>query len=336
MTEMLQEPVTDASAWVGSEIREREDLIYRLSDEEIGELDAALRSVQGRGLDVYSVTREDFLLSGLRKTLDGLLQELSRGRGFLLIRGFPRERYTQEECGIIFWGIGTYFGDAVSQNAQGDLLGHIRDTGREIGDPSVRGYQTRIRLPYHTDGSDVVGLFCDQTARKGGLSTLISSVAVHNRFLERRPDLLELMYQPFYYDRRGEVAKGQKPYYASPVYSCFKGDVSCRYIHGYIESSQRFQEVPRLTPEQREALALMDELTEDEDLRLAIQLEPGDMEFANNYTILHARTAFEDWPEPERKRHLFRLWLSIPGFRELAPAMGGGSRRGIAKTEDDA
>jgi len=336
MTETRREPITDASAWVGSEISERDDLIYRLSDEEVQELDAALRSVQERGLDALRVTRDDFELAGFAKTLVRMREELAHGRGFLLIRGFPRERYTTEECGIVFWGIGTHLGQAVSQNAQGDLLGHIQDTGREIGDPSVRGYQTRVRLPYHTDGSDVVGLFCDQTARKGGLSTLISSVAVHNRFLERRPDLLELMYHPFYYDRRGEFAEGQKPYYASPVYSYFKGDLSCRYIHGYIESSQRFEDVPRLTPEQRDALALMRELTEDEDLRLAIQLEPGDMEFANNYTILHARTAFEDWPEPERKRHLFRLWLSIAGFRELAPAMGGGSRRGIARTGSDA
>lgn len=336
MTELRTEPITDASAWVGAEIKDRDDLIYRLSEAEIAELDAALRAVQARGLDVLEVTCDDFALPQSSRTLVRMRDELARGRGFLLIRGFPRERYTTDECAIIFWGIGTHLGHAVSQNAQGDLLGHIRDTGREIGDPSVRGYQTRIRLPYHTDGSDVVGLFCDQTAKQGGLSTLISSVAVHNRFLERRPDLLEKMYEPFCYDRRGEFAKGQKPYYESPVYSYRKGDLSCRYIHGYIESSQRFEEVPRLTPEQREALALMREITEEQDLPLSIQLEPGDMEFANNYTILHARTDFEDWPEPERKRHLFRLWLHIDGFRELAPVMGGNSRRGIQKIQSEA
>ncbi len=339
MTEMLKEQVTDASAWIGADMQKRDDLIYPLSDREVGELVAALRSVQERGLDALQVTRDDFVLPGFSKPLADMLDELNHGRGFLLIRGFPRSDYTEEECGIVHWGIGTHFGKAVSQNARGDLLGHIRDTGRDIMDPRVRGYQTRIGLPYHSDGSDVVGLFCLETARQGGVSTVLSSVTVHNRFLERRPDLLDVLYQPFAFDRREEVGEGEKPYFSVPVYTYYDGLLSCRYIRGYIQSAQRFAEVPRLTGKQREAFDLMDEIIAGDDMNVSVRLQPGDMEFANNYTILHARTAFEDWPEPERKRHLFRLWLTVYGGRKLPadlggpPAADGFGRGGITRTQ---
>ncbi len=328
MIEILREPVTDTSAWVGADLQDRDDLIYHLSNAEVGELEDALRSVQKRGLDVYDVTRDDFVLPELSKTLIDLLEELNYGRGFLLIRGIPRQDYSEDECGIIHWGIGTHFGLAVSQNAQGDLLGHIRDTGSDIRETHVRGYQTRADLPYHTDGSDVVGLFCLQTAMEGGESTVLSSVTVHNRFLERRPDLLEVLYQPFYYDRREEVASGQKPYYEIPIFSYYEGLLSCRYIRGYIQSAQRFSEVPRLTAEQREALDLLDEIIAGEDMPVRFRLEPADLEFANNYSALHARTTFEDWPELERKRHLLRLWLTVYDGRKLAGQISGGVGRG--------
>lgn len=339
MPEMLLKRITDASAWIGSEMQQRDDLIYQLSDGEIGELVAAMREVKKRGLDVLQVTRDDFVLPGFGETLAEMLHELNHGRGFLLIHGFPRGDYTEEECGIVLWGIGTHFGRAVSQNAQGDLLGHIRDTGGKLSDPRVRGYQTNAALPFHSDGSDIVGLFCLETAKEGGRSSVISSMAVHNRLLEMRPDLLEVLHQPFCYDRRGEAAGGQKPYYEAPVFGYQDGTLSCRYIGGYIQSAQRLEGVPRLTSKQLEALALMDELTEAEEMRISVQLEPGDMEFASNYTVLHARGAFEDWPEPERKRHILRLWLAVDHPRSLPPALGGRqARNGITpsgKTRGD-
>lgn len=335
MTEMLMEQISDTSAWIGAEMQKRDDLIYQLSDQEIDELVAAMRTVQERGLDVLQVTKDDFVLPNFHKTLAKMLDELNHGRGFLLIHGFPRSDYTEEECGIVLWGIGTHFGRAVSQNAQGDLLGHIRDTGGKLSDPHVRGYQTCAALPFHSDGSDVVGLFCLQTSREGGLSSVISSVTVHNRFLEERPDLVDELHQPFYLDRRGEIAKGQKPYYKVPVYGYQDGMLSCMYIHGYIQSAQRLEGVPRLTSRQLEALTLMDELTEAEDIGISVQLEAGDMEFASNYTVLHARSAFEDWPEPERKRHLLRLWLAVDDQRKLPPAFGSSAAQNGIRPSDN-
>lgn len=328
MSEMLKEPVKDASAWVGAELQGRDDVIHRLSEPEIAELDRALRSVQESGLDTTSITRDDFVLPVFAATLRGMLNELNHGRGFLLIRGFPRERYSEEECARIYWGLGTHFGHGVSQDKRGSLLGHIRDAGQEITvENTVRGYQTRIALPYHTDGCDAAGLFCLETAMKGGASMLISSVTVHNRFLERRPDLIEELYRPFYYDRRGEIAPGQKPYRSCPIYTWHAGLLSCSYVRGYIQAAQRFPQVPRLTGRAREALDVLDQILDEPDLPLAFQLEPGDMEFANNYSILHSRSAFEDWPEPEKKRHLLRLWLAVYGARDLPDSFRRGGIR---------
>lgn len=325
MSEILRSPVTAASAWVGADLEGRDDLIYRLSDGEIGELDKALRSVEERGLDAHRVTRDDFVLPGFGKTLAAMLEQLEHGSGFLLIRGFPRERYTEQQCGIAHWGVGTHFGRGLTQNSQGELLGHIRDAGREMTvDNTVRGYQTRIALPYHTDAADLVGLFCLHDAKQGGGSSLLSSMTVYNRFLERRPDLIEELYQPFHYDRRGEEAGKQRRYSSTPIYAWHRGNLSCRYVRGYIKAAQRFPEVPRLSARQTEALDLIDEIIDEPDMPIVFKLEPGDMEYANNYVIMHARTAFEDWPEPERRRHLLRLWLNVPDGRELPPGFGRG------------
>jgi hypothetical protein len=169
------------------------------------------------------------------------------------------------------------------------------------------------------DRCDVVALLCLRHAKSGGLSTIVSSMAVHNAMAERRPDLLERLYRPFPIDRRGEVPEGKGPFYEAPVFNEHAGLVSVLYSRLHIGSSQRFPEARRLTPEDHEALDMLGELAADPELRLDMNFTPGDVQFLHNHTILHARSAYEDWPEAERKRHLLRLWLSPPGERPLPP-----------------
>ena len=218
-----------------------------------------------------------------------------------------------------YWGIGAYFGNARSQNAKGHLLGHVRDLGLATSDPNVRTYQTTERQHFHTDSCDIVGLLCLKTAKSGGLSSLTSSMAIYNEMARRRPDLVARLFRPFPTDRRGEVPAGKKPFFEIPIYNDHAGYLSVLYSRPYIHSGQRFPEARRLEPEDIEALDLFDELANDADLRLDMQLRPGDMQFVHNHTILHDRTAFEDWPEPEKKRYLLRLWLAAPGARPLPP-----------------
>ena len=311
--------ITGRSAWTGAELRRRDDWIYRLSPTEIGEIDTAVAAVRARGLELAEITRTDFPLPSFAAVLERLREEILNGRGFVLIRGLPVEGRPIEQNAAAYCGIGSYFGNPRSQNAMGHLLGHVRDLGLATSDPNVRTYQTTERQHFHTDSCDIVGLLCLKTAKLGGLSSITSSMAIYNEMAARRPDLLPRLFKPFPTDRRGEVPEGKKPYFEIPVYNDHAGHLSVIYSRTYIDSSQRFAEAPRLAPADVEALDYFDDLANDSELRLDMELQPGDMQFLHNHTILHDRTAFEDWPEPERKRHLLRLWLAAPGARPLPP-----------------
>ncbi|MBI3374062.1 MAG: TauD/TfdA family dioxygenase [Betaproteobacteria bacterium] len=313
--------VDHPSVWRGLDMARREDWIVRLDDADCLELDAALAQTKARGVGMPALSRKDFPIPGVARKLAGVLTELEDGRGFALLRGLPVERYSKADAALIYWGIGAHFGPAFAQNAQGDMLGHVRDLGADWrSDMKARGYQTRLRLPFHNDSTDVVGLLCLHRAKAGGSSLIVSSTAVHNEVLARRPDMARVLCEPFCVDRRGEESAGQKPYYVTPCFNWFQGRMFIRYNRTYIDSAQRFAEVPRLTELQREALDMMDELCDDPAFHLDMPFEPGDMQFVCNYAILHSRTDYEDYSDPERKRHLLRLWLRTPVFAELPPA----------------
>src|SRR5690348_1355325 len=322
MTPAPPRPLVEGpSAWIGRDLRTREDeWIYPLSAVEIAEIDSATASARDRGLDIADIRRADFPLPTLGQKLDAMSEEILNGRGFVLIRGLPVEGKPIAESAIAYWGIGTYFGNARSQNARGHLLGHVRDLGLATSDPNVRTYQTTERQHFHTDSCDIVGLLCLKTAKRGGLSSIVSSMAIYNVMARRRPDLAARLFRPFPTDRRGEVPAGKKPFFDIPVYNEYAGYLSVIYSRTYINSGQRFAEARRLEPQDVEALDMFDDLANDAELRLDMELRSGDMQFLHNHTILHDRTAFEDWPEPERKRHLLRLWLAAPGARPLPPA----------------
>jgi hypothetical protein len=296
---------------------------YRLSPHEVAEIEAAVRSVRARGLAIADIRREDFALPALGPVLERLCGEVLNGRGFVLLRGVPVENRPIEESATAYWGIGTHFGSARSQNAKGHLLGHVYDLGGSSAtDPTVRSYATSEPQNFHIDRCDVVALLCLRRAKSGGLSAIASSMAVHNAMLQRRPDLLQRLYMPFPVDRRGEVPEGKAPFYEAPVFNDYAGRVSVLYSRLHIGSSQRFPDARRLAPEDIEALDMLGELAADDELRLDMTFMPGDIQFLHNHTILHARSGYEDWPEVERKRHLLRLWLAPPGARPLPPVFG--------------
>ncbi len=313
--------VEGPSAWFGPDLAQRpQDWIHTLSPAEAAEVEEAAAAVRARGLDIAAIRRSDFPLPTLGRVLDRLRTEVLDGRGFVLLRGLPVEGRPIAESATAYWGIGTYFGNARSQNAKGHLLGHVRDLGLSSKDPNVRIYQTTERQNFHTDSCDIVSLLCLRTARSGGLSSLTSSMTIYNVMAQRHPDLVRRLFLPMPTDRRGEVPPGKLPWFYTPVYHDYAGYLSAIYAPHYVRSSQRFPEAPRLTEQDVLALETFDSLAEDPALRLDMALRPGDMQFVHNHTILHDRTAFVDWPEPERKRHLLRLWLAAPGARPLPPA----------------
>jgi hypothetical protein len=309
---------TGAAAWYGPEIAKRDDWMMPLSAAEVAEVEAATRALVARDADIAVLKPQDFPLPTLGARLRARVDdEVLNGRGFLLLRGLPVERWSIRESATAFFGLGAHLGSARSQNGKGHVLGHVQDLGLDVNDPNVRIYQTHERQTYHTDSCDIVGLLCLKTAKAGGLSALVSSTTIFNEMRRRRPDLLELLFQPIATDRRGEVPEGQKPYFEIPVFNWHQGYLTAIYQRQYIDSAQRFPDAPRHTPELIEALDLFDSLANDPALNTFMEFKPGDVQLVHNHTMLHDRTGFEDWPEPERRRHLLRLWLAADAARPL-------------------
>jgi hypothetical protein len=322
----LRREIAGPSAWVGADMKKREaEWTYQLSATEIAELESAAAAVRVRGLDLAAVSRADFPLPTLGPVLDRLRGEVIEGRGFVLLRGLPVEDRPIAEAAAIYWGLGSYFGSARSQNAKGHLLGHVYDLGTGLSEtnPLLRSYQTAERQRFHIDRADLVALLCLKRAKSGGASAIVSSMTVHNVMAERRPDLLERLYRAFPTDRRGEVPEGKAAFYEAPVFNPHDGPkghyVSVLYSRLHIGSAQRFTEARRLAPEDIEALDMFGDLAGDPELRLDMNFMPGDVQILHNHTILHARSAYEDWPDIERKRHLLRLWLCPADGRRLPP-----------------
>jgi hypothetical protein len=305
-------PVTGPFVWTGPEMaRRRDEWTRALAPAEIAELEGAVAALDATGIDIAAIGPESLRAPSLAPLVAETKEALLRGRGFILIRGVPVDRWTPRQCAIAYFGLGAKIGEPVSQNAMGHILGHVKDVGVDYAKPTGRGYQTAARLPYHTDSSDVVGLLCLKPSRAGGLSSIASSAAIHNAMLERDPRLVAALMRPVHRDRRGEVPEGAREWYAVPVFNPTPdGGLVTTYVRSAMRKAQRFEEVPRLTPEVEAACDLLDSLAEDPAIHLDMEFRPGDIQFLTNHWVLHSRTAFEDFPEPERRRHLFRLWLA--------------------------
>jgi hypothetical protein len=309
--------ITGPGAWIGSELQQDESWTYRLDPADIDEIEVALAHARRAGAKI-PFAAEAFALPRLAAKLDAMLEEIESGRGFVLLRGIPRSRYSDEECEILYWGLGVQLGKPVSQNARGHLLGHVRDEGRDYADPYARGYQTNQRMDFHTDllPVDVLGLFCMRAAKSGGASKLVSALTLHNVLLDERPDLLEILYGTFHLDWRGEEPEGEAPWFSIPMFSAREGKVSTRICSlPYFESAVRFGEQYRLTDIQREALETVQEIANRPELMLTMEFREGDIQLINNHIMLHAREAFEDYDEPARQRHLLRMWIAVSDER---------------------
>mgnify|MGYP000055756755 CR=1 FL=1 len=209
--------MTGPQAWYGRDVAGLKDWAITLTGDDVAEIEAALAGA--RATPILEITAANFPLPGLSARLEAIKHEVLNGRGFFVVRGLPIERYSVEEAARIFWGIGAQWGEAVSQNGKGHVLGHVKDLGLDYADPQARGYQTSARLPYHTDSSDIVGLLCLRKSKAGGLSSIVSTTAVLIEMVKRRPDLPAAVTQPVYRTRWGAVGEGGRPHYVTAPFS---------------------------------------------------------------------------------------------------------------------
>lgn len=310
---VLREPLRIPAAWTGKELAAGADWRETLTEADLAELDRALAAAKQTGKPMGQLTKADFPLPTLVKKIDRWRTEISEGRGFQVLRGVPVERWTESESEVFFWCLGQHLGIPGAQNPQRDLLGHVRDTGESP--EKVRHYRTRVNINFHCDAADVVGLLCLKKAKVGGKSRIVSSVAVYNELLRRRPDLVDRLYEPFMMDTKGEGGVRYLP--VRPC--CFdSGSLRTFYHTDYFRSAAGPDGEPLLTQRDRELLDLYNAIADSPGMYLDMELRPGDLQLLSNHTVMHARTDYEDHPEPERKRHLLRLWISLPASRSLA------------------
>ncbi|MGW0814552.1 TauD/TfdA family dioxygenase [Streptomyces viridiviolaceus] len=333
----LRAPCSGPSVWCGGDLANREEWILRLSSDQLAEIDSALREARRRDLTLLKLTAADFPLPTLAGELERIAEALEHGRGFALVKGLPVEQLGEPAVSAVFWGLGQYLGRPVPQNADGHMLGHVRDTGRSLADPATRGYQTRAALPFHTDGADLLALLSLRTPRSGGGTSLVSSAAIHNAVLDLRPDLAERLYRTYFFDRREEHAPEEPPYAAAPLAAPLPGGaLSMRYNRCYLESAQRFSQVPRLEPADLELFDLIDAVAASKKFRLEIDLRAGDLLLLNTHTVMHARAEFDDHDQPELKRHLLRLWLALPHRPSTDGARDGVTPRDVIRPRNAA
>lgn len=306
--------------WRRADVENPDVWTERLDDRELGELDEALRHAKAHSTDVLELGREHFPLPELGERLRRIEGELIDGRGFVLIRGIPRDKYDKADASLLYWGIGMHLGRPWPQNKKGHLLGDVTDQGKSASDYTSRGNEIGgIPFPYHSDGSDLVGLLCLESAKEGGLSTVCNAVAIHNELVRTRPDLAAALYEPQPYDFRGEEPPAGKPWYTVPVFTRLGGRLFVRYIRPYILASQRHELAPRIEPAAEEAMQLVDAMTYDPQYSVFMEFVPGDMQFINNYHVLHGRTGYVDDRASGRVRHLKRLWLESGMLTERPP-----------------
>jgi hypothetical protein len=306
--------------WTAGDVADEDVWTVHLTVDDRAELDAAVRHAMRRSTDPLDLTADDFPLGGFVYRLAAVELELINGRGFVRLRGIDRSAYTQDEMELLFWGLGLHLGVPLAQNKHGHVLGDVTDQARSAADPTARGNELGgIALPFHCAGADLVGLLCLENGMGGGLSAVSSSVRIHNRLVREQPEVAAALYRPFPYDFRGEQPADGPAYYQLPVFTEWDGRLFVRCIPPYIWASQRHPEAPRLTDVQQEALRVVETMAEDPDNHVLMDLRPGDIQFINNFHVLHGRTAYVDDRPTGRVRHLKRLWLETDELASRPP-----------------
>lgn len=328
-------------AWYAGDFTDDTSWLHQFDDTDIVEIEAALQTALATGKPVTAITRDDFPLPTVAAKLAAAVSEVEHGRGFVLLRGIRLPDYSRDEARTMFWGIGRHIGDPVTQNPQGALLHEIEDLGNDYGANNVRGHSTNARLRPHVDPCDIVGLFCIRPAATGGLSTIASALTVYNEILETHPDYLEPLCRGFRIDYAGKGPTAEPDLTSPqriPVFSEYEGQITCYFNAKQIDRGA--EKTGKALDDLAEAAVLaVESLALRDDIRFDMGFQTGDIQLLNNYTILHARTAYED--DPAHKRLLLRQWLNVPAGRPLLPAvadrLGTGPRGGVnpyaAKTD---
>ena len=297
--------------WCVKDLEDNKDWLIELDLEDKQDIIFATKASLYTKKNIFDLSSQDFPLNKFLTKIEKVKTQVESGLGFIILRGLPVEEFKDDEVKVMLWGLGQYIGYPEVQDKAGALLHVVTDTGASVNKTdNIRGFQTNEELQFHTDGADVFALLCLRNAKSGGLSKLVSSVAVFNEIEKTRPDLSKILQEDFYFDARAQNPNEDK-YQKVPIFVKHDNLISALHKRRYIETAQRFSDVPKLTNKQIEALNLVDTLCANESFCLSMQLNPGDLEIASNATTFHSRENYEDYPDPNERRCMLRLWLSL-------------------------
>jgi hypothetical protein len=327
------------AAWRAAELEQDQRWVFTIDGDARAHL---ARMVQGRfdpERSLLDYSRADFDLGAAWPTISAAVREAHHGRGLALVHGLPREGLDENEFKLLNWAIGLHIGVARPQGKASQYISPVRDVGVDYRAASGRGYSSNAKLDFHVDGADLTTLACYNTAKSGGQSMISSSITAREVLMAERPDLSKVAHRDFHFSRQNEETDDEKPFYGQPLFDDADGKIFGKWNRNRVQSAQRLDAVPRLTDQQLETMAALDEILQRPENMFTMYLEPGDLQIINNYTALHSRTEYEDFEKPEEKRLLFRLWLAPPDsgrlpaswwdfYRATAPGAVRGGIRG--------
>jgi len=313
--------VAQPKAWLASDIKNSSDWVRPLLESERQALRSGLDKFLRLGRPVEESTGRDFDFGDLGTLLRDLDEQLSRGFGLVVLKGFPIEDLSEDEVKALYWGFTNHLGVLRPQGKNSALINHVRDAGGVYRAAGGRGYNTNVELDFHVDFSDLVGLLCIKDAKSGGTSKACSSMALFEHLKREAPDLASALMEPLYYSRQDEEAPDEPPFYMTPVVAFEEGRFSCRYTRNHIRYAARHEGAKAPSDRQEQAMEWMDAAAKTEKFTFDMRLTPGDLQLINNHVVLHSRTAYEDHEEPEKRRSLLRTWISTPNSQPLSPMM---------------
>lgn len=309
--EIITDPIKDSSAWLKADLDRDQGWRDNLTRDQVADASQAVEAAMATGKDLQDLSAGDFPFLGLADHFQRWKNAVSDGLGVQLISGVPVDEWGEEKSSIFFWGMGLHMGTPGVQNPEGHVLGHVTDTGRDRSDPLVRLYQTSSHINFHCDGLDIVGLLCLSEAKAGGASRIVSSVAIYNELLRKRPDLVPLLYTPFAMDKRNEPGTDGAQWHLVQPCHVVDGRLRTFYHVDYFNSVTRHNDCPPRSERLSELMIAYEEIAADPRFWFDMEIRKGEIQFVSNRTVLHGRTNYEDDPAAGIKRHLLRLWLTL-------------------------
>jgi hypothetical protein len=328
-----------AAAWHVADLEQDKSWMFSIDSHERAHLAQVIKGAYDADRPLLDYTREEFDFGGAWATIKKAIHEAHHGRGIGLVRGLPRDELGEKEFQLLNWAIGLHAGVARPQGLATQYISAVRDVGTDYRAASGRGYSSNAKLDFHVDGADIVTLACYNIAKSGGESMVSSGLTARQCLLRERPDLAEIAHQDFYFSRQNEEAPDETPYYGQPLFDTADGRVFGKWNRNRVQSAQKIDGVPALTQAQRETMDTLDQILRRPDVMYTMDLAPGDLQVLNNHVMLHSRTNYIDFDEPEKKRLLHRLWLAPPDsvrlpeswhdfYRSVVPGSVRGGIRG--------